>query len=302
MRYDVVIIGAGPAGLSAGIFCRRAGLNVVCLERLAVGGQAALTVSIDNYPGFNLVSGFELVTKIQAHATNLGVQVKYATVTKLKKDAKGFVVECANTKYEADKVIIACGGKVRKLGLNNEERLTGRGVSYCASCDGNFYKNKTVAVVGGGRTAEEDVQYLTKIAKKIYLINRRTVFRAGTTAVDKIKQLKNCEIIAPATVESLEGDEHLTGITINNNGKKKKLKIDGLFIAIGSVPNLEFLDFELDKDEQGYIKTDAEMKTSVKNLYAAGDIVSKNFRQVINACAEGATAGNSCIGEKWKRE
>lgn len=298
MKYDVLVIGAGPAGLTAGIFCRRAGLNVLCLESIAVGGQASLSVSVDNYPGFNLVSGFELTSKIHAHATSFGVQIKYGTVTHLKKGKTGFVVETSSTKYEADKVIIACGCKVRKLGLENEQKLTGRGVSYCASCDGNFFKNKVVAVVGGGRTAEEDVTYLTKIAKKIYLINRRVVIRAGTHALEEMKRLKNVDIIAPAVVTHLHGSDKLEEITINHNGKEKKLKVDGIFIAIGSEPVLDFLEIDVKKDEKGYIITDSEMRTSVKSLYAAGDIVSKNFRQIINACAEGATAGNSCVGDR----
>ncbi len=298
MRYDVVIIGAGPAGLSAGIFCRRAGLKVLCIEKLAAGGQAALSARIDNYPGFNMVSGYELASKILAHATSLGVEIKYATVSHIKKNKSGFVIESKHLKIEADKVIIACGCKVRKLGLDKEQQLTGRGVSYCASCDGNFYKNKVVAVVGGGKTAEQDVLYLKNIAKKIYVINRREQFRAGEHAKEEISAIKKVEIIAPAVVTELEGDERLTAIKIKTDKTSKKLKVDGLFIAIGSEPDLSFLDIEVEKDAQGYIKVDSEMRTSVKNLYAAGDIISKNFRQVVNACAEGATAGNSCVGER----
>lgn len=297
MKYDVVIIGAGPAGLSAGVFCKRAGLNVVCIESVSVGGQAAQTVSVDNYLGFNLVSGFELANKFLTHATSLGVEIKYGTVKNLRKTTTGFIAETNNVKYEAEKVIIACGCNVRKLGLDNELKLIGHGVSYCASCDGNFYKNRTVAVVGGGKTAEEDVVYLSKIAKKIYLINRRTVFRAGENAIENIRKMKNVEIVAPATVDKFEGEEFLTGLVLNHNGKKRKIKVDGVFIAIGSTPNLNFVDFDIEKDGQGYIKTDANMQTSVKHLYAAGDIVSKNFRQIINACAEGATAANACIGD-----
>ena len=296
MVYDVVIIGAGPAGLSASVFCLRAGLKVVCIEKLAVGGQATQTALVDNYLGLGLISGFDLADKFLQHATSLGAEIVYGTVTSLKKNKQGFVVQTNTQKFEAKKVIIACGCNVRKLGLDGEDRLTGRGISYCASCDGNFYKNKVVGVVGGGKTALEDVVYLSKIAKKIYLINRRTIFRAGENELNKVKKLKNVEIIAPAVVSSLEGEEVLSGVTLNCAGETKKIKLDGLFVAIGSYPSLDFVDFKLEMDEQGYIKTDANMQTSVKNLFAAGDIVSKNFRQIINACSEGATAANACIG------
>lgn len=298
MKYDVLIVGAGPAGLSAGIFCMRAGLKVACLESFSAGGQLALTVNINNYPGVGDISGFELANRIKEHAISCGVEIINATVTKLSKTKTGFVAISKNNKFEAPQAIIACGCKLRGLGLPNEKQLTGKGVSYCASCDGGFFKDKVVAVVGGGRTAEEDVHYLSRIAKKIYVINRREVFRAGENALANMKKLKNVQIVAPAQVVELRGDEKLEGIVIDHNGTKKSIKLDGLFIAIGSEPNLNFVDFELETDDNGYIEVDEEMRTSVKNVYACGDIISKNFRQVINACAEGATAGNSCIGDR----
>ncbi len=296
MKLDVAIIGAGPAGLTAGIFVRRAGLKVACFEKLAIGGQAALTYSIDNFPGFEKISGFELMDKISTQAKNLGVQIEYCSVEKVEQLNNKFILTTSMGKVEANKIIIACGCKVRRLGLDNEQQLTGHGISYCASCDGNFFKGKTVAVVGGGNSAIADVEYLHNIAKKIYLINRRDVFRAGEFQLNKIKAYKNVEIITPAVITKFcEKGGELAGIEINHAGATKTIKLDGVFLAIGSYPELDFINFNLNLDQAGYIIVDQNMQTSVKNVYACGDVVSKNFRQVINACAEGATAGNSCV-------
>ena len=296
MKLDVAIIGAGPAGLTAGIFVRRASLKVACFEKLAFGGQAALTPAIDNFPAYPTTDGFTLMQNLLNQAQNLGVKIEYAAVNKLSKTKSGFVLETSAGKIEAKKVIIACGCKIRRLGLDNEEKLTGHGISYCASCDGSFFKNKVVAVVGGGNSAIADVEYLKNIAKKIYLINRRDVFCAGEFQLNKVKGYKNVEIITPATISKFcENGGTLTGIDINHNGHAKHINLDGVFLAIGAYPEINFLDFEINKDSSGYIIVDNNMQTSVKNLYACGDIISKNFRQIINACAEGATAGNSCI-------
>lgn len=296
MKLDVAIIGAGPAGLTAGIFVRRAGLKVACFEKLAVGGQAALTPRVDNFPAYNMVDGFSLMKNLSEQAQNLGVQIEYAAVSKVAKTTSGFTLTTSLGKVEAKKVIIACGCKVRRLGLPNEKRLTGHGVSYCASCDGNFFKNKIVAVVGGGNSAIADVEYLHNIAKKIYLINRRNIFRAGEFQLNKVKAYKNVEIITPAIItEFKESDGELSGITIKHGEQTKTITLNGVFLAIGAEPETNFLDFDVNKDSAGYIVVDNNMQTSVKNLYACGDIISKNFRQIINACAEGATAGNSCV-------
>lgn len=297
-NFDVVIIGAGVAGLTAGIFTTRAGLKTLCLEKLAVGGQASLTYNIENFPSYASISGFDLVNKILEQAKSSGLIFKEENVISLTKKRKIFVIETKSNVYQAEKVILACGNKARKLGLENEERLTGRGISYCASCDGAFFKNKAVAVVGGGDTAVSDVEYLTRVAKKIYLINRSEKFRAGKRKIDNLSKLKNVEILKNAKVVELIGKDKLEGIKIDLAGKKKSLKIDGLFVAIGHIPDLSFLKIDIKLDNLGYIIVNEDMQSSEKNLFAAGDIVSKKFKQIITACSDGAIAGNSCVGEK----
>lgn len=296
MKFDVAIIGAGPAGLSAGIFTARAGLSTICFEKLAVGGQASLSHEIANYPGFESISGFDLTEKMCEQALKNGMQLEYASVQSLEKIENEFEIKTRDKTFKANKVIIANGCKVRKLGIPNEQRLTGRGVSYCASCDGGFFKDKIVAVVGGGNTAIGNVEYLSRIAKKIYLINRTENFRAGNKKVEKIKSYSNVEIITSAVVEELIGDKTLEEIQINNNGNKQRIKLDGVFIAIGYEPDLSFIKLTLKLDDAGYIKVDKNQKTNIKNLYACGDTTSKGFKQVITACADGARAGNSCVG------
>jgi len=298
MKIDVAIIGGGPAGLTAGIFVCRAGRQAVLFEELALGGQVSISHEIANYPGFNSISGMELADKMREQAEISGLQIKYAKIIELKKKGKSFILKTNKDEYEADFVIIATGAKAKRLGLTDEEKFIGRGVSYCASCDGNFFKNKTVSVVGGGDSAVEYAEYLSKLAKKVYLINRSEKFRAGEFKINKLKEIKNIEILENAKVEGLIGNEVLEKIKINANGKITTKKMDGVFVAIGHVPDLSFVKFDLSIDKLGYVVVDKDMKTSMKHLYACGDIVSKDFRQVITACSDGAIAGNSTIGGK----
>lgn len=295
MIYDVAIVGAGPAGLTAGIFTCNAGLNSICFEKLAYGGQVSLTYEIVNYPAFSSISGFDLATKIKEHAEHSGLNIQYSTVEKIKKLKFGFSIKTTDSNYKAKKVIIASGGKVRSLGLDNEKTFLGKGISYCASCDGAFYKNKVVAVVGSGDSAVEYVNYLSNIAKKVYLIYRNNNFRAGEFKLNKLKKIKNVELISNSVISSLIGKYNLTAIEIETTKKKSILNVEGVFVAIGRTPNLDFLDFEIDLDSAGYIIVDENRKTSVDNLFACGDVTSKNFKQIITACADGAIAGNSCV-------
>lgn len=297
MIYDVAIVGGGPAGLTAGIFTCRAGLKTLLFEKLALGGQAGISYKIENFPGYATIPGWDLMDKIANHAKICGLNVESKQVLNIKKTKSGFDLTTNTLNYKTKKLIIACGSKVRKLGIANEKELTGKGVSYCASCDGQFFKNKTVAVVGGGNSAVENVAYLSNIAKKVYLFVRKD-FKADAEEVKKIKSLKNVEILLNTTVSAINGDKKLEQVEILFGKTKKFIDIDGLFVAIGYEPDLEMLDFDIEKDNKGYIVVDKEMRTSVKNVFACGDIVSKNFRQIITACGEGATAGNSCIGEK----
>lgn len=298
MKTDVLIIGGGPAGLTAGIFTTRAGLSTVLIERLAIGGQASLTYLVENYPGFDKISGFDLTDRMAKQAEANGVDIVYGTVNSLDKSEHGFIVKTNDETYEADKVIIACGCKTRRLGLINEVELTGHGVSYCASCDGHFFKDKVVAIVGGGNSAITDVDYLSRLAKKIYLINRSEKFRAGEHQIKRISEMKNVEILTNAQVSKLSGANELSGIQLTQNGETIDLKVDGLFVAIGQEPYLPFLNIDIKKDSGGYILVDENMQTSEKNLFACGDIIGKHFRQIITACADGAVAGNSCVGVK----
>ncbi len=296
MKYDVAIIGAGPAGLTAGIFASRAGLKTICFERLVVGGQAALSANIENYPGIESMSGVELMQRFHNHSSACGVEFKYEDVVGLRKDRNKFIISTKRNEFIADKVIIASGCKPRKLNLERIGEFVGRGVSYCASCDGNFFKNKIVAVVGGGNSAVENVKYLSNLCKKVYMLNRSERFRAHDSEIAKIKKLKNVEVLTCATVKTLIGEKLLEGIEIEHCGNVKKLDAEGLFIAIGYEPDLEFLNVNVKLDSSGYIIVDENQNTNIKNLFACGDITSKKFKQVITACADGARAGNSCIG------
>jgi len=295
MKFDVAVIGGGPAGLSASIFTLRAGLKTICFEKLAVGGQAAISYDIANYPGFDSISGFDLTQKMFSQAKNLGNQFVYGNVEKISKLKTGFSIKTKHETYQAKKLIIACGTKARQLGLN-EEKFIGKGVSYCASCDGGFFKGKDVAIVGGGDSAFEYVEYLSRIAKSVVLLNRSDKFKANDFRVANAKKLKNVKFYTNVEIQSLLGDKILSGLTVNHNNNIKDLKVDGLFVAIGHIPNLDFLDFKIKLDKNGYIIVNSRMETSEKNVYACGDIVSKHFKQVLTACADGAIAGNSCIG------
>lgn len=296
MKFDVAVIGGGPAGLSASIFTTRAGLKTICFERLAVGGQAALSYDIANYPGFENISGFDLTQKMFNQAKNLETEFVFSSVENIKKTKSGFLIKTKKNSYEAKKLIIACGTTSRKLGLG-EEKFIGKGISYCASCDGAFYKDKQVAIVGGGDSAFEYVEYLSRIANKVYLFNRSEKFKAHSSRVKKARKLKNVKIITNASIKALNGSKVLESVDIEENGALKNINIDGLFVAIGHEPHLDFLDFDIQLDERGFIIVDKYMQTSEKNVFACGDIVSKHFKQVITACSDGAIAGNSCIGE-----
>lgn len=293
MKFDVAVIGGGPAGMSACLFATRAGLNTICFEKLAIGGQAALSYDIVNYPGFKAISGVDLTQSMFNQAKDSGTYFVFGNVLKVKKLKTGFSIKTTNETFNAKKVIIASGSVSRKLGLG-EKRFIGKGISYCASCDGNFFKGKPVAIVGGGDSAFVYAEYLANLASEVYILNRGDKLRANAYRVDAVKKLKNVKILMNTQIERLEGEFILTGLKLNKN---RHLDVAGLFVAIGHVPNLDFIDFELELDKNGYILVDDFMKTSEKNVYACGDIVSKHFRQIITACADGAIAGNSCIGE-----
>ena len=293
--YDVIILGAGPAGLTAGIYAARGGLNAVIVESKAVGGQAALTAEIENYPGFESVSGFELVSLIQAQCERLGVAFVYDNPVNVSLDGNIKSVETAYSGVlEARAVIIATGAMPRTLGLPRESALMGGGVSYCATCDGAFFKGKAVAVVGGGNTAAEDALYLEKFASSVTLIHRRDALRADAILAKRLAE-STVKVAWDSVVTQLNGENKLSSVTLKNvkTGELSDLPVSGLFVAVGQTPATEGLKgVELDG---GYIVTDEEMHTSLPGVFAAGDVRKKTLRQVVTATADGAIAAESAI-------
>lgn len=293
--YDLIILGAGPAGLTAGIYAARGGLNAVIVESKAVGGQAALTAEIENYPGFASVSGYELVSLMQAQCEALGVSFVFdaPVALALEGDVKRVDTAYSGT-LEARAVILATGALPRTLGIERESELMGGGVSYCATCDGAFFRGKPVAVVGGGNTAVEDALYLEKFASEVYLIHRRDALRADAILADRVKN-SGVHIVWDSVVTALEGDKKLLSVTLKNvkSGDTSSLAVNGLFVAVGQKPATEGLTgVELDG---GYIVTDSEMRTSLPGVFAAGDVRKKTLRQVVTAAADGAVAAESAI-------
>lgn len=293
--YDLIILGAGPAGLTAGIYAARGGLNAVIVESKAVGGQAALTAEIENYPGFASVSGYELVSLMQAQCEALGVSFVFdaPVALALEGDVKRVDTAYSGT-LEARAVILATGALPRTLGIERESELLGGGVSYCATCDGAFFRGKPVAVVGGGNTAVEDALYLEKFASEVYLIHRRDALRADAILADRVKN-SGVRIVWDSVVTALEGDKKLQSVTLKNvkSGDTSSLAVNGLFVAVGQKPATEGLTgVELDG---GYIVTDSEMRTSLPGVFAAGDVRKKTLRQVVTAAADGAVAAESAI-------
>ena len=298
--FDVIILGAGPAGLAAGIYAARGGLSALIIENKAPGGQATLTAKVENYPGVQEASGFDLAFNMLNQAKSFGVKIKTGTVANLVLKGSDKKVVLANGKeFSSSAVIIATGAASRPLGIENELALVGKGVSYCATCDGMFFKDKTVAVVGGGNTAVEDALYLEKLAKKVYLIHRRNELRADKILADRIKS-SSVEILWDSVVAGLVADDKLTEIKVKNvkNNSLSAVSVDGLFVAVGQIPNTFFLENADEKPrltDAGYIVADEEMRTSIDGVFAAGDVREKSLRQIITACADGAIAANSAI-------
>ena len=293
MIYDVIVLGAGPAGLAAGIYGKRAGFNILVLDTSSLsGGQILNTYEIDNYPGFPGVSGTQLADAMKTHCEKLGVEFARGKVSSIidKGETKELITKKQN--FEAKTVIIATGASNRKLGCPGEEDLSGLGVSYCATGDGAFFKDKTVAVVGGGDVALEDAIYLSRFCTKVYLIHRRDEFRGAKVLQDKVNSIDNIEIIYDTVVNSIEGTASVESINIHNNKTEENsdLKVDGIFIAVGTVPNTGFLSDLVAVDSKGYIVADETCKTSREGIYAAGDVRTKQLRQVITATADGANA------------
>lgn len=292
--YDVIIIGSGPAGLSAAIYTGRAKLKTLIFEAGVIGGNTALTDLIDNYPGFPFgINGADLMENFRKQAERFGAELAYEEVINLEKIPDGIKVITSDGKeYMTRAVIVAVGAKRKELGVPGEDEFVGRGVSYCATCDGAFFNNATVAVVGGGDSAVKEALYLSDIASKVYLIHRREEFRANQTAVDKLKATKNIELKLNKVISHIKGDALMDTITLKDviSGDEEDIKVEGLFISIGLVPAAEFLNGLL-ATEDGYIVTNEKMETSMEGVYAAGDIRVKEARQVATAVGDGVLAG-----------
>lgn len=292
--YDMIIVGGGPAGYSAALYASRAGLDTLVIERMSAGGQMALTDIIDNYPGFeNGVDGFELGMKMQQGATRFGAKTEYGEVVGV--DFSGTVksVKTALKTFYGKTVVIATGANPRELGLENESKLVGRGVHYCAHCDGRFYKDKTVVVVGGGNSAVSDALYLSRIVKKVYLVHRRDTLRATKIYHEPLLKASNVEFVWNSRVtEILEGNGRANGITVQSvqSEDKRQIECDGLFVSIGRQPITEFLNGAVALDGQGYIIADESTKTNIDGVYAVGDVRTKALRQVVTAVSDGAVA------------
>lgn len=289
--HDLVIIGSGPAGLSAAVYAQRAELDTVVIERnMMSGGQILNTYEVDNYPGFPGISGFDLGMKFREHADKLGAEFKEDTVmaAELGGDVKKIV--CENGTYLAKAVIIASGAHHRKLGAKGEERLTGAGVSYCATCDGAFFKGKTTAVIGGGDVAIEDAIFLSRMCSRVYLIHRRDELRGAKSLQNRLLSLDNVGVIWDTVVEEIEGADKVESLKLYNKKTetRSELKVDGVFVAVGIEPDSALYSGQLEMDAQGYIVAGEDGRTSVEGVFAAGDVRTKALRQIITAAADGA--------------
>lgn len=294
--YDTIIIGAGPAGLCTGIYATRGGLKTAIIEANSVGGQAQTAADIQNYPGIPSTSGFDLCYAMMNQCASFGAEFVFDKITSLTLEGDVKSISLASGKeLQSKTIVIASGASSRKLDVVGEENFIGKGVSYCATCDGAFFKGKTVAVIGGGNTAAEDALYLEKLANKVYLVHRRDALRADKILCDRLEK-SNVSILWDSVVESLHGKDKIAQMTLKNvkNNTLTTVSVDGVFVAIGQIPNSQLFE-NIKKTESGYIETDDVMRTNIEGVYAVGDVREKTLRQVVTACADGAIAADDII-------
>lgn len=293
--YDTVIIGGGPAGYTAAMYAARAGFDVVVIERMSPGGQMALTGDIDNYPGFpDGIDGFTLGMNMQKGAERFGAETEYAEVTGVELEGDVKQIHTKNGTVLGRTVIIATGADPRRLGVDLEDNFVGRGIHYCAHCDGRFYKGKKVIVIGGGNSAAEDALYLSRVAETVTVIHRRDSLRADKIYRDPLLRAENVEFIWNSNVVSLLTDGKITGVRVRDNARGEECDImaDGVFVSIGRVPATDMFRGKLDLDDAGYIISDESLITSVSGVFAAGDARTKALRQIVTAVSDGATAAH----------
>jgi len=303
--YDMIVIGGGPGGYTAALYAARAGLSVLILEKFSIGGQMAQSHQIDNYPGFEEgIDGFSLGEKMRAQAERFGAVTRLEAVTALQLQGKIKTVQTTEGSYESRTVVIATGADPRLLGIDREQELTGRGVHYCAACDGMFYRDKTVIVVGGGNTAAADALLLSRIARKVILVHRRDSLRATQIYHKPLQDAENVEFYWNSAVTALQAEKRVTGVTVKNlqSGEETLLPCDGIFISIGRVPATELVSGQLALDEAGYILADETTRSSISGVFAVGDVRQKALRQVVTAVADGAVAAHHAeeyLAEEW---
>lgn len=291
--YDIVIIGSGPAGLTAAIYAARAQLDAIVLERNPMsGGQILNTYEVDNYPGIPEINGFDLGVKLREHAEKVGARFEMCEVNQVEKEEENYLVKTTKEEYLCRSVILAAGADHRLLGVKGEAELTGHGVSYCATCDGAFFQNKTVAVVGGGDVAVEDAIFLSRMCAKVYVIHRRDEFRAAKILQDQLFSLENVEIHWDTIVDEIKGQEMVEQLCLTNvkTGEKEELSLQGVFIAVGILPNSRAFQELAQISPDGYFIAGEDCRTSQQRIYAIGDIRTKTLRQIVTATADGANA------------
>ena len=297
--YDMIIVGGGPGGYTAALYAARAGLDVLIVERLSAGGQMNLTGIIDNYPGFpEGVEGFMLSMNMQQQAERLGAKTKYAEVLKLELDADVKSVQTNEGNYLTKTVVISTGANPRQLGVARENKMIGRGVAYCAHCDGGFYRGKTVIVAGGGNSAVAEALYLSRIAKEVILVHRRDSLRATQIYHKPLQEASNIRFVWDSEIVELLGEDVLSGVRVRNrkSGEEQLLDVQGLFVSIGRKPATELVKDQLTLDEAGYIMAGEDTRTNIPGVYAVGDVRVKELRQIVTAVADGAMAAHAAEG------
>ena len=300
-HYKVIIIGSGPAGLTAAIYAARANLNPLILEGSQPGGQLTITTEVENYPGFaEGITGPQLMDEMRKQATRFGSVSKFEIVTDVDFSKKPFKVTAEKKKYTTDSIIIATGATARWLGIESEQKYMGFGVSACATCDGFFFKEKEIIVVGGGDSAMEEATFLTKFASKVYIVHRREGFRSSKIMLDKAQKNEKIEFMLNKVIEEIRGERNVESVVLNDtqNGEKSEMKIDGIFMAIGHIPNTQVFADKIDSDESGYLKTEpGSTRTNIEGVFACGDATDPTYRQAISAAGAGCRA--AIDAERW---